>query len=95
MRLKQFKRLTATHKTELFLLATTAIFDLSFGVEKLLAWKGITIDPLWFGLLYLTLGLLVASAGIYNLIKDVGADCIECENCDDTICAKCEDRPWV
>jgi hypothetical protein len=73
----KLKKLTSTHKTELFILALAALFDLSFGIERLLIWKGMTIDPLWSGLLYLGLGLIVTVAGVYNLIKDVKSDCGE------------------
>lgn len=69
------KRLTATHKTELSLLALTATFDLSFGVEKLFIWLGHPLNDGWLAALYLTLGLIVSGVGIYNLIRDIDTDC--------------------
>lgn len=81
IRFRDLKRLTATHKTELFLLALAAIFDLSFGVEKLLLWVGKPLSNFWLGIEYLSLGLIVSAMGVYNLIKDVESDCSgdECE----------------
>lgn len=71
------KRLTATHKTELFLLALAAAFDLSFGVEKLFLWLGRPLNDGWLAVLYLSLGIIVAAVGIYNLVRDINTDCKE------------------
>lgn len=80
MRLKQLRKLTATHKTELAILALSGVFDISFGIEKLLVWKNIPVDPLWAGAFYLTLGLVVATVGVFSLVKDVQSDCTDCED---------------
>lgn len=77
MILSQLHRLTATHKTELLLLALSGVFDISFGVEKLVTWRGHTVDPFWIGMFYLTLGLVVAIVGVMNLVRDVQSDCTD------------------
>lgn len=71
------KRLTATHKTELFLLALAAAFDLSQGLEKLLIWLGRPPSSGWLALLYITFGLIIAAVGVYNLVCDINTDCQE------------------
>ena len=75
------KRLSATHKTELFILALAAAFDLSFGVEKLFLWLHRPLSDGWLAVLYLSLGSLVAGVGVYNLIRDIESDCKG--DCDD------------
>ena len=71
------KRLSATHRTELFLLTLAAIFDLSFGVEKFLMYAGVAVSNFWYGVYYMGLGLLVAAVAVFNFIKDVHQDCEE------------------
>lgn len=84
MKLTRLRKLTATHKTELFILALSGIFDISFGIEKLMAWKGHPVPSFWAGAFYLTLGLAVAAVGVFNLIRDVHTDCTE--DCEDACC---------
>jgi hypothetical protein len=77
--------LTATHRTELFLLGLTGVFDISFGIEKLFAWADRPLSPLGLGLFFLFLGLTVAAVGVYNLIQDVRTDCQDSpDDCDCT-----------
>lgn len=73
------KRLTATHRTELFLLTFAALFDLSFGIEKIFLWLGRPLSNFWLGIEYLSLGAIVTAMGVYNLIKDVKMDCHHAE----------------
>jgi hypothetical protein len=75
MKLNKLKRLTATHRTELFLLALSGILDISFGIEKLFVWKNAPIPPLWMGVFFLSLGLLIGVVGVMNLVRDVREDC--------------------
>jgi hypothetical protein len=69
------RRLTATHKTELFLFALAAAFDLSFGIEKLFLWLDHPLSNGWLAVLYLSFGLLVSGVGIFNLVRDIDTDC--------------------
>ena len=77
MKFQNLKKLTSCHKTELFILAFAAVFDLSFGVEKIFLWIGKPLSNFWLGIGYLSLGALVTCMGIYSLIKDVQTDCQE------------------
>ena len=71
----KLKRLSATHRTELFLLALSGVFDISFGVEKLFQWAGKPLSPLTLAIFFLAIGALTTVVGVYNLKRDINCDC--------------------
>jgi hypothetical protein len=77
MKLQDFKKLTKEHRAELALFIFTAIFDASFGIEKLMQWKGVTPKPGVWACVFLTLGAITTYVGYKNLIQDVKTDCKE------------------
>jgi hypothetical protein len=77
MKLQDFKKLTKEHRAELALFIFTAIFDASFGIEKLMEWRGVAAKPGMWACVFLTLGALTTYIGYKNLIQDVKTDCKE------------------
>jgi hypothetical protein len=73
--LLRLRRLSHEHKVEFILFMFTCLFDLSFGIEKLLAWAGIWLDPGYWAVWYLGLGALTTLVAYLNLKYDLDKDC--------------------
>jgi hypothetical protein len=53
----------------------SCVFDLSFGIEKLLAWNNWAINPGYWALWYLGLGAVTSIVAYVNLRYDYNCDC--------------------
>lgn len=74
---RSIKKLTHEHKIEFSLFMLTCAFDTSFGIEKLLQWRGTQIKPLHWACIYLGFAIITAIIAFRNLVWDLKKDCDE------------------
>lgn len=72
--LEKVKKLTHEHKMEVFLLFGGSLFNISFGIERILIYKKINMSPLTWGFIWICLGLIMGGVALWDLMYDLDKD---------------------